>query len=143
MRISSFISFAGFAAVLIGTFCPLAHFFMVHKTIYDVNQPYGLILLLISVIGIVGCVFNNRSLKKLMAWMTVGLIVLLFIAAIFKMTHYFNFMPFHWGSESLNHHIKFDWGWYVMLFGAIIALAGTFSKKPVTFTAEKKTDQNS
>src|ERR1700744_4121058 len=138
MRISSFISFVGFAAVLIATFCPLAHFFIVHKTIYNVNQPYGLIILLITVIGIIGCVFSNLNLTKLMAWMTVALIILLFIAAVFKMTHYFNFMPFHWGSESLNNHIHFDWGWYLMLVGAIIALAGTFAKKPVTFTATDK-----
>lgn len=142
MRISSFISFIGFAAVLIGTFCPMAHFFFVHKTIYNVNQPYGIILLLIALVGILGCVFSNSNLIKLMAWLNLGLIVLLFIAAVFKMTHYFNFMPFHWGSESLNHSIKFDWGWYVMLVGSIIALAGTFSKKPVTFTPETKSEPN-
>lgn len=141
MRISSFISFVGFAAVLIATFCPLAHFFIVHKTIYNVNQPYGLILLLIAVIGIVGCVFSNSNLTRLMAWINLALIILLFVAAVFKMTHYFNFMPFHWGAESLNHHIRFDWGWYLMLAGTIIALAGTFAKKPVKITADIKADK--
>jgi hypothetical protein len=143
MRISSFISFVGFATVLIATFCPLAHFLFVHKTIYSVNQPYGMIILLITVVGIIGCVFRNKNLTKLMAWLTVGLMVLLFIAAIFKMTHYFNFMPFHWGSESLNSHIHFDWGWYLMLVGTILALAGTFANKPTTISAQSKTDQNS
>ena len=143
MRISSFISFAGFAAVLIATFCPLAHFLFVHKTIYNVNQPYGLILLLITVIGILGSVLSNKNLTRLMAWINVGLIVLLFVAAVFKMTHYFNFMPFHWGSESLNNHIHFDWGWYLMLAGTIVALAGTFARKPAIAASGNKTRQNS
>jgi len=142
MRISSFISFVGFAAVLIATFCPLAHFLFVHKTIYNVNQPYGLILLLIAVIGILSCVLSKISLTRLMAWINLALIILLFIAAVFKMTHYFNFMPFHWGSESLNHRIKFDWGWYLMLAGTITALAGTFAKKPATIITEGRTEPN-
>ena len=140
MRISSLISFVGFAIVLVATFCPLAHFLFVHKTIYQVNQPYGIILLLISVVGIIGCVFSNKGVATLMVWIILGLIVLLFIAGLFKMNHYFNFMPFHWGAESLNHKIKFDWGWYAMCAGGIIAVLGTFAKKPTAIKAPSKTD---
>jgi hypothetical protein len=138
MRISSFISFIGFAIVLVATFCPLAHFLAAQRTIYQVNQPYGIVLLLISVVGIIGCVFSNQGIARLMVWFILALIILLLIAALFKMDHYFNFMPFHLWSKALNSKIKFSWGWYVMCVGGIIALAGTFAKKPMSFSPAEK-----
>jgi len=140
MRISSLISFVGFAIVLVATFCPLAHFLAAQRTIYQVNQPYGIVLLLISVIGIIGCVFSNQGVARLMVWLILALIALLFIAALFKMNSYFNFIPFHLWSKALNSKIRFSWGWYTMCAGGIIALLGTFAKKPTAIKTTAKTD---
>jgi len=132
MRISSFVSFVGFVMVFVATFCPIAHF-IINQNAYQCNQPYGLILLLVAVVGIIGTVFNNVKLTKLIAWILVGLVIVFYIAALFKIHNYFNFIPFHTISGYLSGKIKFRWGWYLMCIGAILALAGTFFQKQNNF----------
>jgi len=123
MRISSFISFVGFIMVFVATFCPIAHF-IINQNVYQLNKPYGLVMLLVSIVGVVATVFNNPKLVKLIAWLTVGLVVLFYIAALFKIHNYFNFIPFHVGAAYLSGKIKFKWGWYVMCVGAALGVIG-------------------
>jgi len=75
MRISSFISFVGFIMIIVATFCPILHFAIFNQTVYQLNKPYGLVFLLIAVVGIISTVLSNPKLTNLMAWVSLGLII--------------------------------------------------------------------
>lgn len=94
------------------------------------NQPYGLALLLVAVIGIITSFLNQRKVVLINAWVALLLVVLLLVAAILKVKFAFSFIPFHGIEAFMSRQIKFKWGWYVLFAGAVLALAGALSSKP-------------
>lgn len=138
MRISSILSFVGFVLLFAGTYCPLLRpFHIVSWNVYQLNQPYGLVMLLAAVIGIAASFLNQPKIIRTAAWVSVALVVMLFIAALLKIHFAFSFIPFHKFEAFLAKQIKFKWGWYVLLAGALLALAGALSiRKPTVKVPE-------
>ncbi|RFZ90887.1 hypothetical protein D0C36_18220 [Mucilaginibacter conchicola] len=100
--------------------------------VYKLNQPYGMVLLLVGVIGILCTVLNQVKVTKIAAYAAVILVALLFVAAVFKVKTTFSFVPFKGVSGFLAKQIAFKWGWYVLFAGALLSLAGALStKKPL------------
>jgi hypothetical protein len=130
MRIPSLISFIGFVLLMIGTWCPLLRpFGLFNMDVYDLNRPYGMVLLLVSVIGIVAVGLNKIKLARLTAWVSLILVMLLFVAAYLKVHTSFSFIPFKSWGNFLSNQIKFKWGWYVLYVGSVLALAGSLIKR--------------
>jgi hypothetical protein len=136
MRISSFISFVGFIMIIVASFCPILHFTIFNQTMYQLNKPYGLVFLLIAVVGIIGTVLNNTKLVNLMAWVSLGLTFIFYIAALCRIHTSFSFIPFHSLAGYLSDKIKFKWGWYVLCTGAVLTIAGVLSNKKASFNTE-------
>ena len=133
MRISSFISFLGFVLLLAGTYCPLLRpFGLVSWDVYGLNKPYGMVLLLVAVIGILGTVLNRLQLVKLTAWLALGLVALLLLAAVLKVNTSFSFIPFKSLAGFFAKQIKFKWGWYLLFAGPVISLIGAYSTKQLS-----------
>jgi len=131
MRISSLISFIGFVLVIAGAYCPLLRpFHLFNYDLFDLNKPYGIIVLLMAVVGILAVALDRRPLLKTAAYVTLLLVVLLYIAAVFQVKSAFNFIPFKGIASGLARAIKFKWGWYLLFAGAILAVGGTFASKP-------------
>jgi hypothetical protein len=129
MRIPSLLSFIGFVVLMIGTWCPMLRpFGFFNKDVYDLNRPYGMVLLLVTVIGIIGVGLNKTKLARLTAWASLILVVLLFVAAYLKVHASFSFIPFKSLAGFLTRQIKFKWGWYVLFAGPMLALAGSLFK---------------
>jgi len=141
MRVSSFISLFGFILLIAGTFSPLLRpFGLFSWDVYALNKPYGIVLLVIGIAGVLGSVLQQRSLIQVSAIIALVLVALLFIAAIFQVKTTFSFIPFKGISAGLSHLIKFKWGWYMLFAGAIIAVIGSLSdKRPVVVTATTPT----
>jgi predicted membrane channel-forming protein YqfA (hemolysin III family) len=134
MRLSSILSFVGFSLLFAATYCPLLRVFHVTSwNIYKLNQPYGLVLLLIAVIGIIVSFLNQAKIMRVAAWLSMVLVVLLLVAAIFKVNSAFSFIPFKGVNRFLTGQLKFQWGWYVMFAGPVLALAGALSGRPKVF----------
>ncbi|WP_183572801.1 hypothetical protein HDF18_05605 [Mucilaginibacter sp. X5P1] len=129
MRISSFISFVGFIMIIVATFCPILHFSIFNQTVYQLNKPYGLVFLLIAVVGIISTIFSNAKLTKLMAWVSLGLTIIFYIAALFRIHTSFSFIPFHSLAGYLSDKIRFKWGWYVLCIGSVLAIVGVLSNR--------------
>ena len=130
MRISSFVSFLGFVLLIAGTYCPLLRpFGLVSWDVYGLNKPYGMVLLLIGVVGVLGTALNNLKLVKLSAWLSLTLVALLLLAAVLKVNTSFSFIPFKSVAGFLSRQIKFKWGWYLLFAGPVIALIGAFSSR--------------
>lgn len=131
MRISSILSFVGFTLLFAGTYCPLLRpFHIVSWNVYQLNQPYGLVLLLVAIIGIAASFLNQPKIIRATAWISLILVVMLFIASLLKIHFAFSFIPFHKFENFLARQIKFKWGWYVLFSGAVLALAGALANKP-------------
>ncbi|MDB4924586.1 hypothetical protein [Mucilaginibacter sp.] len=129
MRFPSLISFIGFVLLMAGTWCPLLRpFHLFNWDVYDLNRPYGMVILLISVVGILGVVLNRIKLVRFTAWLSLVLVLLLFIAAFMKVHTSFSFIPFKSFAGFLANQVKFKWGWYLLFAGPVIALAGTVAK---------------
>jgi predicted membrane channel-forming protein YqfA (hemolysin III family) len=134
MRLSSILSFVGFALLFVATYCPLLRVFHVTSwNIYKLNQPYGLVLLLVAVVGIIVSFLNQAKIMRIAAWLSLVLVLLLLLAAIFKVNSAFSFIPFKGVNKFLTSQLKFQWGWYVMFAGPVLALIGALSSKPKVF----------
>jgi len=112
-----------------GTWCPLLRpFHLLNWDAYDLNRPYGMVILLISVVGILGVILTRIQLVRLTGWISLVLVLLLFLAAFMKVHTTFSFIPFKSFAGFLAGQIKFKWGWYLLFTGPVIALAGSMVK---------------
>lgn len=131
MRISSFVSFLGFILLIAGTFCPLLRpFGLFSWDVYALNKPYGIVILIVAIIGILGTLLQQQRVSKVTAYVSLALVVLLYVAAVCKVNTSFSFIPFKGISAGLTHLIKFKWGWFVLFAGAIAAVLGVVTHKP-------------
>jgi len=130
MRINSFISFAGFVMLIAATYCPILRpFHLRSMDVFDANKPYGIVILLVAVVGILGTVLNQVKITRLAAWLSLALVALFLILAELKIHTSFNFIPFHAIDAFLSRQIKLRWGWYLLFAGPLLALAGVFGQK--------------
>lgn len=129
MKLPSLISFAGFVIIIAATYCPIIHFAIFNQNVYQLNKPYGIVFLLVAIVGIVGTVFSNAKLTRTIAWVMAALVLFFYIAALVKIHFSFSFIPFHSLANYLTGKITFRWGWYLLVFGAILAVAGTLGKR--------------
>jgi predicted membrane channel-forming protein YqfA (hemolysin III family) len=135
MRINVLTSFAGFIILIAGLYCPILRPFHVFNIDgFGANKPYGMVLLLVGVVGIIATVFNQAKITKTVSFIALGLAVLFYLAALLKVRASFSFIPFHSIDAFLARQIKFKWGWFLILGGPLLAVAGViFGRKP-TFT---------
>ncbi|MCD8740048.1 hypothetical protein LT679_05495 [Mucilaginibacter roseus] len=130
MRIPSLLSLVGFIMVIAATYCPMLRpFGLFSMNVYDMNKPFGMVILIVAVIGMIGLVFNRLKIARSAAWATVALAALLYVGAYLKVHTSFSFLPMSSIAAYLTSKIKFKWGWYVLFTGAVLCLTILFSKK--------------
>ncbi|WP_259066911.1 hypothetical protein HDF24_20880 [Mucilaginibacter sp. X4EP1] len=134
MRLSSLISFIGFVILIAGTYCPILHPFIGNWNVYDGNRPYGIVILLVAIVGIIGTVFNQPKITRMAAWFSLVLVVLFYLLALLKVHTSFSFIPFRSVADYLSGKIRFKWGWFLLFGGSVLALAGASFKKSKSFS---------
>ena len=135
MRLNNLISFVGFVMLIAGTYCPIIKPIVGAWDVYDGNKPYGIVMLLVAVVGILGAVMSQQKIVKLTAWLSLALVVLFYILAILKVKTSFTFIPLHFVAKYLTAKLKFKWGWYLLFGGAALAVIGALSKKRTVIEA--------
>jgi predicted membrane channel-forming protein YqfA (hemolysin III family) len=141
MRLNHLLSFIGFIILAAGTYCPILHPIIGSWDVYDGNKAYGIVILLVALVGILGTVFNQKIIP-VCAWLSVALVVVFYILAILKVHTSFDFIPLHFVARYLTSKLKFKWGWYLLFGGPLLALAGTFlQRKPIFNNANVVADQ--
>jgi hypothetical protein len=127
----AFIAFVGFVLLIAATYCPMLRLAPLHSwDVYDLNKPYGITMLLVFVIGILGTVLNQPKITRMAAYISLGLVIVFYIAAVLKVNHAFSFIPFKSIAGYLSRQIKFKWGWYILFIGQLLALAGVINNQP-------------
>jgi len=147
MRIPLLISFVGFVLIIMATFCPILKlFYVINWDVYDGSLPYGVVILLIAIIGIISTVFDQVKIVRFTAWVLIGLVVLFYLLTLLKIYTSFGFISinakgvkvntspslFHSVDKFLVSKVKFMWGIYVLFLGAILAPAGTLLNKNIS-----------
>jgi hypothetical protein len=138
----AFVAFVGFVMLMAATWCPLLRpFGLVNWDLYDLNKPYGMVVLLVSVVGIACIVLKQYKTARLVAFTSLALVVLVFIAAQLKVHTTFSFIPFKGVAAFFARGIKFKWGWYLLFAGPVIGVLAnpkvrSFYKPEDTDTAE-------
>ncbi|SHM96661.1 hypothetical protein [Mucilaginibacter sp. OK098] len=131
MRLNVLTSFIGFVIIIAGTYCPILRpFHLYNIDAFGANKPYGMVLLLVATVGILGTVFNQPKITRMAALFSLGLVILFYVLAWLKVHTSFSFIPFHSIDAFLTRQIKFKWGWYLLFGGALLALGGVvFGRK--------------
>ena len=125
MRPASFVSFIGFVMLIAATYCPLLRpLHLTNWNMYACNKPYGIVVLLVAIVGIVGLVFARINIARMAAWLSVGLVVIFYLLCLLKIHTSFSFIPFHSIEKFLARQTKFKWGWWLLAAGPVLALAG-------------------
>jgi predicted membrane channel-forming protein YqfA (hemolysin III family) len=135
MRINNLISFIGFVILIAATYCPILHPLVVTWDVYDGNKAYGIVILLVAVVGILGTVLSQHKIIRLAAWLSLILVSIFLILAVLKVYTSFSFIPLHFVAKYFTSKIKFKWGWYLLFGGPLLALAGVLLDKNKRFKA--------
>lgn len=123
MQPKAFVSFAGFVLMMAATWCPLLRpFGILTWNLYDLNKPYGMVVLLIAIVGVATIVLKQYKASRVAAWLGLALVILVYIAAQMKVNTTFSFIPFKGMAGFLTKLIKFQWGWYPLFAGPILAV---------------------
>ena len=129
MRFNILTSFVGFVVLIAGTYCPILHPIIGSWDVYDGNKAYGIVILLVALVGVLGTVFNEARIIRMTAWLSLCLVALFYVLAILKVRTSFTFIPLHFVARYLTSKLKFKWGWYLLFGGPLLALAGVFLGK--------------
>jgi hypothetical protein len=137
MQPKAFLTFAGFVILMAATWCPLLRpFGVITWDLYDLNKPYGMVVLLISVVGIAGVVLKQYKVSGTAGFIALALVILIYIAAQLKVNTTFSFIPFKGMAGFLTRLIKFKWGWYPLFAGPALSVIfnpkNLEAAKPVT-----------
>ena len=54
-------------------------------------MPYGIVVLLVAVVGIIGVVLMQRKVARMAAWLSLGLVILFYFLLTFKNSLLFHF----------------------------------------------------
>ncbi|GAB2687428.1 hypothetical protein GCM10027037_07110 [Mucilaginibacter koreensis] len=133
MRPRTFVAFVSFIILAAGTYCPLiSPFRLLHWNVYQLNKPYGFVLLLVAAAGIITVVMGRTKSAKMIARLSLLLVILLYVAAVLKVNNTFSFIPFKGVAGYMTRQLKFSWGWFVLFSGALLSVLTTFDTKRTT-----------
>ena len=139
MRLPSLLSLTGFIILIAATYCPmLSAFGLVTMNVYKMNQPFGLLLLLVGIIGILTTFFNQVKVTRFTSFASLVLVALLLLAAFLKVKTSFSFIPFKGIAAYLTSKIRFRWGWIMLVLGPVLAVLGALtSRKSLIIPSQK------
>jgi hypothetical protein len=141
MPTKSYLSFAGFLVLIVATYCPLLRPFAIKRfdlDLYHLSQPFGILILLIGVIGILGVVLKQKPIAKLCGWIALILVTILLVAVRFKIHSFFGIIPFKSIARFFEGTIKYKWGWFLLFGGPILAIMGISTTKSGKAIAKNK-----
>ncbi len=134
----TFVTFAGFVILIAGVFSPLiSPLGLVKWNLFDLNFVLATIMIIIAGNGLGSVVAKSKRLVKFYSWLTLGLILLIFIATVIKVNTSFSFIPFPKLSHTLSKLIHYRWGWFLLFAGPILALLGSAGSRKSLHTTGK------
>jgi len=112
-----------------GGMCPLIHVPIVGNWNYfGIDVSLGIVYYVIVLLALAGAFLNQTGLMRGSGWTALLWVVLTLAAVWFKSHDYFSFIHFRKLINLASGMVKYKWGWFVIIAGA---LALVTIKKPV------------
>ena len=125
----------GALVMAIGGFCPLIHVPIVGNWNYfDIDQRLAIAFYVLVVLGLIASFIQKAGLVKFVGWACIALVALTLVGVYFKSHDYFSFIHFKKLISLAAGVVKYKWGWFVILAGA---LALVTVKRPTLSTIGK------
>jgi hypothetical protein len=111
----------GAALMAAGGMCPLLHLPVIGNWNYfDVDVTLATVFYLVVVVAFVASFLNKTKLVKVCGWIGIALVFITLAGVYFKSHDYFSFIHFKKAINIAAGIVKYKWGWFVILAGALI-----------------------
>ncbi|SMC97376.1 hypothetical protein [Pedobacter nyackensis] len=106
-----------------GGMCPLVRVpILGNWNYFQIDPTLGITFYVLAVIGLIGAFSEKAGLVRFAGWAVIGLILLTLGAVYFKTESAFGFLHFKKLVSLAAGLVKFKWGWFVILAGALIVI---------------------
>lgn len=125
----------GAVILAVGGMCPLVHVpILGNWNYFGIDPVLGTIFYLIVVLALAGAFLNKAGLMKFTGWAAIVWVILTLCAVWFKSHDYFSFMHFKKLIGLASGMVKYKWGWFVIIAGALtlVTVRKTVPVRPVT-----------
>ncbi len=122
----------GAVIMAIGGLCPLLRVpILGNWNYFDVDVRLAVIFYILVFLAFLGAFIKNAGLLKFTGWAALFLVALSLVGIYFKVHDTFNFIHFKKVINFAAGLVKYKWGWYVIVAGALILV--TVRKPKVLF----------
>ena len=110
----------GAVVMAAGGICPLVHVtFIGNWNYFGIDKSFGILFYMIVLLGLTGALLNKTGLMRASGWAALVLVILTLAAVWFKSHNYFTFLHFTKLINLAAGMVKYKWGWFVILIGAL------------------------
>jgi len=114
---------AGAVILAVGGMCPLIHVpVMGNWNYFDLDVTLAGIFYFLVVLGLIGAFLQKAGLLKFVGWAAIILVILTLVAVYFKTHNYFSLIHFKKLISLASGVVKYKWGWFVIVIGALILI---------------------
>ncbi|WEK18348.1 MAG: hypothetical protein P0Y49_16280 [Candidatus Pedobacter colombiensis] len=114
---------AGAVVMAIGGMCPLVRVpILGNWNYFQVDLTLAITFYVLVVIGLIGAFTEKAGLVKFAGWAVIALVVLSLAGIQFKTQASFGFLHFKKLVNLASGLVKFKWGWFVILAGALVMI---------------------
>lgn len=124
----------GAIILAVGGMCPLVHVpILGNWNYFGIDPALGTIFYVIVVLALAGAFLNKAGLMKFTGWAAIVWVILTLCAVWFKSHDYFSFMHFKKLIGLASGMVKYKWGWFVIIAGALtlVTVRKPFFVQPV------------
>lgn len=113
----------GAALMAAGGMCPLLRVPILGNWNYiQLDLTMSIAFYVIVAIGLIGVFANKHGLVKFAGWAGIVLVLLTLAGVYFKVQSSFGFLHFKKLVSLASGMVKYKWGWFVILAGALILI---------------------
>jgi hypothetical protein len=119
----------------VGGLCPLVHLPVIGNWNYfDIDPTLATIFYILVVLALVASLMGKVGLVKFTGWAALVLVLVTLLGVYFKSHDYFSFVHFKKLVHLAAGLVKYKWGWFVILPGALVLMTASGSKQQLRAT---------
>ena len=120
----------GAVIMAVGGFCPLVHLPIIGNWNYfDIDPTLGTMFYVLVVLALAGSFMGKSGLIRFSGWAALVLVLVTLAGVYFKSHDYFSFVHFKKLVNLAAGVVKYKWGWFVILLGALVLITVRGPKK--------------
>ena len=113
----------GTVMLAVGGMCPLVHVpIMGNWNYFGIDPLLGIIFYGIVVLSLIASLSGKTGLIRFCGWAAVLWVILTLAAVWFKSHDYFSFIHFKKLINLASGMVKYKWGWFVIITGALLLM---------------------